>query len=240
MRVAIIGFGRFGRLAARELSKDCDLKVHSSHPEIVREAGYDHVTLEEACRQEVVIPCVPISKFKGTIQRMAPLLSEGSVVADVCSVKQYPVEVMQEHLPAHVGILGSHPMFGPDSASQSVEGQKIILCRIRLDDERYHKIKTLLGDLGLTIIETTPEQHDKDMADTLILTHFIGRSLMGFEAGPKEIDTEGYKRLLRILGTVRNDSWQLFEDMCRYNPEGKRTISRFLDSAKKIQDKVRE
>jgi prephenate dehydrogenase len=63
----------------------------------------------------------------------------------------------------------------------------------------------------------TPRDHDRRMASSLVLTHFIGRSLIAYGAKPTGVDTEGYKRLLRILETVGNDSWQLFKDMNRYN-----------------------
>ena len=68
------------------------------------------------------------------------------------------------------------------------------------------------------IYETTPEEHDRQIADSLALTHYIGRSLKAFGAQALDIDTEGYQRLLHILGVVENDTWQLFEDMNRYNP----------------------
>ena len=51
--------------------------------------------------------------------------------------------------------------------------------------------------MGLVVIESTPEDHDKQIAVSLALTHFIGRALSEFGAGPLEIDTEGYSRLLQ-------------------------------------------
>jgi len=48
------------------------------------------------------------------------------------------------------------------------------------------------------VIEASPSEHDRQIAVSLALTHFIGRSLAGMGAKPQDIDTEGYKRLLHI------------------------------------------
>jgi len=38
--------------------------------------------------------------------------------------QEHPVRWMRELLPPDVAILGSHPMFGPDSAAESLQGRK--------------------------------------------------------------------------------------------------------------------
>ena len=111
--------------------------------------------------QDLIIPAVPISEFESVIKQLSPLLKPGSIVADVCSVKEHPAEIMQKYLPAHTSILATHPMFGPDSASDSFFGRKLVLCPIRLEETRYQNIKRYLQEQGLTLIETTPAHHDE-------------------------------------------------------------------------------
>ncbi len=43
-------------------------------------------------------------------------LAPDVLVMDTCSVKTHPVGLMERMLPATISILGTHPMFGPDSA----------------------------------------------------------------------------------------------------------------------------
>jgi prephenate dehydrogenase len=135
---------------------------------------------------------------------------------------------MERRLPESVSILATHPMFGPDSAADSLEQRKMVVCPVRIPGARYRKITAYLKQKGLVLIETTAENHDRQIAVTLALTHFIGRSLSSFGAEDLEIDTEGYKRLRHILGVVENDTWELFEDMHRYNPFAADARSRFL------------
>jgi prephenate dehydrogenase len=235
-----IGFGRFGRLAVRYLAADFPVRVYtpSGQDEAIAALGAEAVSFREACRQKIVVPAVPISQFRATLHRMAPLLASDTLVVDVCSVKTLPVHWMQETLPADVQVLATHPMFGPDSAAESLRGCKMVLCPQRVPPERYGRIRTYLQDAGLTVIETSAEAHDRDIAVSLGLTHFIGRALAEFGAGPLEIDTEGYKRLLHILGVVEHDTWQLFEDMHRFNPFAGKRRREFTQALGRIEARL--
>jgi prephenate dehydrogenase len=103
----------------------------------------------------------------------------------------------------------------------------------------YNRAKKALQRKGLDVIEMTPREHDRRMASSLVLTHFIGRSLVAYGAKPTGVDTEGYKRLLRILETVQNDSWELFEDMNRYNSFAAPMRRRFAAALKATDRRVR-
>jgi len=154
-------------------------------------------------------------------------------------VKEQPLRWMQELLPETVDILGTHPMFGPDSAADSLEGRKIVLCPVRIEGKRLEQVKHYLGEKGLVLIEASAEDHDRQIAVSLALTHTIGRSLSLFGAKPQKIDTEGYQRLLRILEVVENDTWQLFEDMNRYNPYAQDARKAFIAAMHEIEGKLR-
>ena len=234
--IGIIGYGRFGELAARYLAEDAEVFVHTSRKVLPNVNGLNIrvAPLETVCRQKIVIPTVPISVFEETLRRIAPLLKPDSLVVDVCSVKEQPVNWMEKLLPESVSILATHPMFGPDSAAESLEGMKIALCNVRLDEAHYAEIKAYLNAKGLIVIDTTAEIHDRQIAVSLALTHFIGRSLSAFGAEDLQIDTEGYKRLLHILDVVEHDTWQLFVDMHRYNPYADETRAAFMQAMKKI------
>ena len=147
---------------------------------------------------------------------------------------------MRELLPQNVSILATHPMFGPDSAAESLSGCKIVLCKERIDDRFFNQIKSYLSTRGLVVIEATAEQHDRQIAVSLALTHFIGRSLARFGAEPLQIDTEGYKRLIHILGVVEHDTWQLFVDIHRYIPYAAENRKAFMAALEEINQSLIE
>ncbi len=239
--IGVIGFGRFGQLTVRYLASDFEVRVasRSAGPEAVARLGARNATLAEVCRCDMVVPCVPISRLQAVLTQMSPLLGPDTLVADVCSVKHYPVQWMQALLPAETALLATHPMFGPDSAAHTLQGHKIVLCPVRLPAARYQCITAYLASRGLTVYETTPEEHDRQIAVSLALTHFIGRSLKAFGAQPLDIDTEGYQRLLHILGVVENDTWQLFEDMNRYNPYAAQQREGFRQALAEIEARLK-
>jgi len=239
--VGVVGFGRLGRLLVRYFAHDVRMFVYDPrpNPRKVRALGATPVTMAEAARQDLVLICVPIVAFEGAVRRLAPHVRRDAIVVDTCSVKEHPVRVMKRWLPKSVDILATHPNFGPDSAAESLEGQKLVVSRVRIASSRWRELRGLLEDKGLVIVELTPREHDRRMAQSLVLTHFIGRTLIRYGSEPTGVDTEGYKRLLRILQTVQNDSWQLFEDMNRYNAFAAPMRRKLLASMKAVDRKVR-
>lgn len=242
MKLAIIGFGRLGAHLSQFMSEHFDIVVYDkdiSKKKMVKDMGHTWCSnMEEASNADIIIPFVPISCFEETIQEIGKYAKAGTLVVDVCSVKVKPVEMMQEHLGEGIQILATHPMFGPDSTEKTLWGQKLVLCPIKIENELYENIKHFLNKFGLKVIESTPEEHDHQIANTLLLSHLVGRTLLDFGAEKHDIDTLGYRRLLKILGTVENDSWQLFEDMNRYNPYAKEMRETFLKSMKDIIQKI--
>jgi prephenate dehydrogenase len=234
--IGIIGFGRFGKLMTRYLAEDCQVLVYDKNGDVegIESRGGVASTLPDVCRQPTIVLAVPISSVQQVLDQIHGQLTPGSLVIDVCSVKILPMAWMVKLLPAGVDILGTHPMFGPDSASDSLTGGKIVLCRQRLSDERYDRVRNYLLSKGLVVIETTPDEHDREISVSLALTHTIGRALAQFGATPQQIDTEGYKRLLHILEVVQNDTWQLFEDMNRYNPYASAKRKAFIEALQGI------
>ncbi len=240
--IGIIGFGRFGKLTARYLAEDFEVFVfnRTDRSAEIKKVGARSASLKTVCQQKIVILCVPISEFKAVLAEIGPLLKNDAVVVDVCSVKVYPTQWMKETLPESVSILATHPIFGPDSASDSLKYHKIFLSPIKINEKQYQKIKTYLASKELVLIESTPEDHDEQIAISLALTHYIGRSLSEFGAAPLGIDSEGYKRLLHILEVVENDTWQLFYDMHRYNPYAQEKRAAFMRAMQKINDQLNQ
>jgi prephenate dehydrogenase len=166
----------------------------------------------------VVVLCVAISSLEEVLVRMRGRLSPDALVMDTCSVKTYPVGLMEKLLPASVSILGTHPMFGPDSAGDGVQGLPMILCPSRISNRRIEEWRGYFSSLGLAVSILTPGEHDRHAAFTQGVTHYIGRVLADFGVRRSAMGTVGYSRLLDIVEQTCNDPWQLFLDLQRFNP----------------------
>lgn len=245
MKISIIGFGRLGRLLGRNLSFDFDVSIYDKQQissKIFKENHVKEASLEEVAKSSIIILSVPIGHMEDALKKLAPHLKNCSktLIVDVCSVKEKPIQLMKEILPSKVSILGTHPMFGPDSAKNSLFGNQVALCKVRVEDKLYDNIKNYLLKHGLKVTEISPEEHDRQISHSLVLTHFIGRALMKTNESRVEIDTLGYRRLLKILETVEHDSWELFEDMNKYNRFAKEMREEFLSALEEIGQKVEE
>jgi prephenate dehydrogenase len=240
--IGIIGFGRFGKLASHYLAQDFEVFVHTraDKADEISRTGAKAAAIEAVCQQDIIIPCVPISIFKDFLKVIAPLIKPDALVVDVCSVKEYTIQWMREILPDTVSILATHPMFGPDSASDSLKGRKICLCKVKIAENQYRKIRRYLSAKGLVVIEATARQHDEQIATSLALTHLIGRTLSESGATQLDIDTEGYKRLLHILEVVERDTWQLFTDMHQYNAHARKKRIEFMQVMQNINSRLEQ
>lgn len=248
--IGVIGFGRFGTLTSAVFSKDFVVKVHhyKKLEENVRKAdqlGVELVGFEELALCDVVILSVPISKTEEVIKRVAPLMRKDSILIDTCSVKTLPCKWLEQNTPESVSILGTHPMFGPvttkfdlENRTWDLEDKQIVLCPLRIDEERLNRVKKYLVELGLDVIITTPEDHDRQNAKTLGLVHFLGRSLSRAKIGEQRIYTPGYTDVLKILPHTNQDDWQLFFDMHNFNPYSKEVRDNFMRACEHIEEKI--
>ena len=232
--LAIIGYGRFGRLASRYLKKDFRVSIHDPELRIRTERGVARVSLEEAARKKLIVLAVPINKLRTVLRKLSPLLRPGALVCDVCSVKEEPVRWMRSLLPRHTSVLGTHPLFGPDSASRSWRGKTIILCPVRISGARLRHVSKYLEKRGLTVRYMKPGRHDALMASSLFLTQFIGHVLLRLRLPRTEISTDNYKRLAEIARTTGRDTLEMLNDMHAFNPRAWKVPPALLREFRKL------
>ena len=234
--IGILGLGRFGRMTYRYL-RDRNPRVWTR--DATKLAGLaGAASFEQAAASEIVVLTVPISAMEETCARLAPLLRPGQIVVDTCSVKTEPLRVMIASLPATVQILGTHPLFGPDSGKDGIAGLKIVLCPVRIDPAAYQPIRSFLAALGLQLIEATPEEHDRQIARTQAIFHLLAQALGRLGWGGEPIATPGPEAFFRQVLTLGNDSAQLFVDMQRRNPFAAEYRQRLLEELRRIDDEL--
>lgn len=235
--IGIIGYGRFGKTLAEWLANDFQIKVYDPVKPAHLPSSVDYVDLNEIVSLPSIFIAVPISKFAETIKQIAPSLSPTSTIIDVCSVKLYPIKIMKECLPAEVGIIATHPLFGPDSINESDE-LKIVMHAARDHHHQFIFWKNFFTKKNITVLEMSPDEHDQLAAKTQSLTHFIGRCLQAAGSTASPIDTMGYKKLLSVMQQTSNDSYELFTDLIRFNPYSWGTINEFVSITKELQQTI--
>ena len=218
MTVGVYGLGRFGSLWAELLGRSFPVCGYTRTADRPTPPGVRRVGEDEVLSQDVLFLCVAISSLEEILQKARARIPPNTLVMDTCSVKSYPVRLMEQHLSGTVGILGTHPMFGPDSARNGIQGLPMILCPCRVAPRLVDQWRSYFLSIGLSVTLMTPEEHDREAAFTQGVTHYIGRVLGDLGVRRSAIGTMGFNKLLEIVEQTCNDPWQLFLDLQRYNP----------------------
>lgn len=231
-KVGVIGLGRFGIFWSKVLSHSYEVCGYSrTHKE---DYPWPQVSFEQLCQCQVIFICVPMRTVRATLESMKPLLAPDTLVVDTCSVKMEPVKWMTSILPESVHILATHPMFGPESGKESLIGLPLMMHPVRMPLAWYEEWSHFFRNLGIMVVEITPEEHDRQAAMSQALTHMIGRTLnlMGVEETP--IATLWYRNLLGICRQVAKDSPELFLDMQTLNPHAQAMRDAFIAAWDKV------
>lgn len=240
IEIGIIGFGNFGKFMASHLAKRFNIFVYD-----IKKMSKDGISplitlssLEEILKKDVIILAVPMESLEKILYEIKDKIKENSLVMDVCSLKMFSCSLMDKILPKNIEIIGTHPLFGEKSARNNIRGMKIALCNVR--SSRLGKVKTFCEQLGLKVIITSPEEHDKQMAFSQALTHFIGRTAQRCDIKRVTLSTKTFNDLMDIIEVIKEDSFVLFENMQTMNPFASEIRSRFLEEARKLHEHLRK
>ncbi len=236
-KIGIIGYGRFGKVLHDLLSKRFEVLVYDFNEKCLENIAAH--ALEEVLDCVLVFVAVPISAFENCMEEISKFKLYNTTILDVCSVKVYPVQIMEKKLAEHVGIIGTHPHFGPDSYTPFRE-LKVTLCPIRDEYNRMDEIRDIFESLSIRVVEMTPDQHDKVAASSQGITHFIGRVLKEAGVRSTEINTLGFNDLLGVIEQTCNDSWDLFRDLQKYNPYTGEMIDRLIGKINEVHRQITE
>ncbi|MET0745316.1 MAG: prephenate dehydrogenase [Microvirga sp.] len=240
--VGIIGFGAFGQLIARHVRPYVHLCAHDPAPGLQAIAERHDVVLTSLARAAscpVVVLAAPVGRLQEVVEAAAPHVRPGSLVLDVGSVKLGPADIMRRGLPEHAEIVATHPLFGPQSARDGIAGLKIAVCPIR--GRRYFRLAAFLRHrLGLNVIMTTPEDHDREAATVQGLTHLIAKVLVQMEPLPRRMTTRSFDLLLEAVSMVRHDAPEVFAAIESANPYSPGVRRRFFELASALNAKLAE
>ncbi len=226
--LGIVGYGAFGRLVhtlATRFVPQVTVRVHSSRHTPNRKTFYP---LAEVAASDAVVLAVPIHAFEAVLRQVLPHVRPDTVIVDIATVKVHTVALLRR-LARGRRWIATHPMWGPESYLKrggNVTGFRVIVCEHTLSRTDYARARGVLHDIGFDIVEMGARRHDKHLAETLFLTHFIGQIVHRAGFDRTVIDTVSFGFLMDAVESVRHDE-ALFRDVFTYNPYCKRTLDLF-------------
>lgn len=185
---------------------------------------------------DVVIISVPIRETRAVIEQVGPHVRKDALLMDVTSLKTEPMAAMLSATEASV--LGTHPMFGP--GVNTYQGQRVVICPGR-GEEWLDWARQMFGARGLTVTETTPEEHDAMMAIVQVLHHFktqvLGLALSSLGVSLEEtlrFTSPAYLLETYVTGRHFAQSPELYGPIEMLNPDSKHVTEAFRAAAATI------
>lgn len=203
--------------------------------------GAQFAPLQEVLAQPIIIPSIPSQFFRDFFSENVDLINPEALVIDVCSVKVKPLQVLEGLLPKTCQIIGTHPLFGPGSIAKNggIEGLPCAFSPVRCKTGGVNEVRSFLADtLKLNVLDRTPEEHDKEMAHVMGLSHYIGRVMQMMDIPESELATVAYKDLLDMKRVQGEDSWDLFKSIMEENPYAHEINQKFKKAEKELDKKL--
>jgi len=189
----------------------------------------------------LVLIAVPIHLTEAVIRQLANL-PHNCILADITSIKAQPLELMLE---VHAGgVVGLHPMFGPDVAA--LNGQTIVLCHGR-DQENYAWLWQQLEAWGLNIHCVSATEHDRTMAIVQVLRHF-STVVYGAHLARENVELDKilamsspiYRLELAMVGRLFAQDPDLYTEIIFANPQNIAMMRRYIEQYDKLLSLVEQ
>jgi prephenate dehydrogenase len=185
---------------------------------------------------DLVLICVPMSEALSVVERIAPLLSAQTALADITGVKTPIVEAM---LKCYSGpVMGLHPMFGPGVGS--LLSQNVVVCPGRKLNA-FQWFLELLQSRGACLTHCTPAEHDQMMvtiqAIRLFLTFGLGVFLTEAEVDldrSLELASPPYRLQLNLVSRLFAQDAALPIEMMMNLEERRRAIGQFAATLSRL------
>ncbi|MCA9349347.1 prephenate dehydrogenase [Candidatus Saccharibacteria bacterium] len=226
-KIGVIGMGSMGKLIARYASRWGQVEYFDN--QVIESDHASPVELRQVCLADIVFLVVPLGAYTKLLPQIAKHLNPEAIFVDVASVKLEPERLIKQHLGRHQHILLSHPLFGPESASASLENHKFI---VTLATGRAQQLVDFLDkNLNLDVIRKTALEHDQAMAQVQGLTFFLSRALdvYGLNGQSTGLETPSFSWVKGLAELDKHHSQELLETIQVYNPEAVKARQQLLD-----------
>ncbi len=225
--ILVVGYGRFGRLAAAILSRRFEVHALDVRRTITFGRGIRRAGTAEIPRYSIVLLALPVHRLEGFLRSHGSRIAPGAFVADLSAVKEKPLRWMKSNLPSSVSFTGLHPLFGPDSTKKSHKGHTVVVCRGRTSDACHRRVLVTLKALGLKIIETNAITHDTTIASTLFITQWIGRVAIASGLGkPVLFESPSFSAIRLLMSRAASDRPDILRDIFRYIPHTRKIVKK--------------
>jgi len=175
----------------------------------VQRGAADAVTLDPAegvAGSDLVVLATAVGLFEPLVRRLAGALTDGAVVIDVGSTKIRVVRTLEPLMPAGCAFVGCHPIAGSEKRGIAHADAGLFrgaTCVVTPTDATpapaLDRVVATWQAVGMTVIQMTPEAHDRVVAETSHLPHVTATVLVQtLGAGAEPLVGTGWTGTTRV------------------------------------------
>ncbi|MBM7581698.1 prephenate dehydrogenase [Caldicoprobacter guelmensis] len=193
--VAVVGLGLIGGSLAKAIRRShpswriTATDIEEKHITMALEEGViDEGTtnFEDIVRQaNIIFLCAPVGAIPTLLKQVAACASDGAIITDTGSTKEYIVRTAMECLPPNIFFIGGHPMAGTEHSGYAAsiphlfENAYYILTPLpSTPDQAVKSLKDLLSSIGAIPLVMEPQLHDKIVGAISHLPHVVASALV--------------------------------------------------------------
>lgn len=197
MKIGVVGLGLIGGSIFKDLKKLGYEVVGVSQSQRGEGIYKDYSVLKDC---EIVFVCSAMNKTLGILDELESILSEDTIVTDVCSLKRFVCSKKRPY-----NFIPSHPMAGTEkqgfenSFEGMFKGAKWVITPI--NNKPADKLLNIIEQLGATLVTTTPDKHDEAVAlishMPMVIAQAIFKTAQDNELALK-IASSGFRDMTRL------------------------------------------
>jgi len=244
--VVIGGAGRMGRWFVRHfvsLGEEVVISdIRRSEAESVAKSTGAKVAesnLGAVEKADLVVVSTPIEATPRVLKEISPALRPSATVMEISSLKSRVVPVLGGIAKHGVKTVSVHPLFGP--GVQRLAGERVALIPVSDPGSELRSARRLFPEAEIVVVDV--EEHDRAMALTLSLPHFLN---IAFASVVGEEDLNVLKKLggttfalqLVLAEAVMTEDPDLYASIQMGNVHTAECQERFIERARILKEQI--
>lgn len=228
-KIAIIGSrGRMGSMLAQKAE---NLGISYAGVDL----PFNDSDVATSCSEaDLILLCIPARNFEETLRKICCYFPKDAILADITSVKEKPMRLMEEIWPGKV--IGTHPLFGPkhdqngDLPVALVQGKKA-----SADD--LAKVGKFFTAWDCRVFTCSAAHHDQAMARIQNMNFITNLAYFAVLAGQKDLLpflTPSFERRKKAAAKMLTEDAEMFSGLFEannYSHEAVRQYRKMLNVA---------
>ena len=162
--------------------------------------------VQAASQADLLIFATPVNLIVAGVREVAPICRPGTLITDVGSTKAHLCRELSTGLPNAATFIGSHPLAGSEkqgwehSRADLFDGRVCVVTPTEPSErDEIARLTAFWQAIGMSVIEMTPEAHDRALAQTSHVPHVVASALARTLAdGNRSLAATGFADATRI------------------------------------------